>query len=150
MKQFALFLGTVLLFLLTACGESHFMTDASYRERVEQDFQDKKALIAQDDLFAIVNTELTSYEREALEFLYAYMPLADITDYSGEFHLMNVRASQRAAAEMPWGDQIPDELFRHFVLPVRVNNENLDDSRRVFYGELKDRVKHLSMKDAIL
>lgn len=50
----------------------------------------------------------------------------------------------------PWGDQIPDELFRHFVLPIRVNNENLDDSRRVFYGELKDRVKHLSMKDAIL
>ena len=51
---------------------------------------------------------------------------------------------------MPWGDLIPDELFRHFVLPIRVNNENLDDSRRVFYGELKDRVKHLSMKDAIL
>lgn len=150
MKQFALFLGTVLLFLLAACGESHFMTDASYRERVEQDFQDKKALIAQDDLFAIFNTKLTSYEREALEFLYAYMPLADITDYSGEFHLMNVRASQRAAAEMPWGDQIPEELFRHFVLPERVNNEQLDSARVVFYEELRDRVKSLSLYDAIL
>ena len=30
-------------------------------------------------------------------------------------------------------------MFRHFVLPIRVNNENLDDSRRVFYDELKDR-----------
>ncbi len=150
MKQIALFLGTVLLFLLTACGESHFMTDASYRERVEQDFQQKKALIAQSDLFAIFDAELTSYEREALEFLYAYMPLADITDYSGEFHLMNIRASQQAAAEMSWGDKIPEEVFRHFVLPERVNNEQLDSARIVFYKELKDRVKSLSLYDAIL
>ncbi|WP_300703899.1 transglutaminase domain-containing protein [Bacteroides sp.] len=150
MKQFVLLLGTILLFLLTACGESHFMTDASYRERVEQDFQQKKALMPNGDLFAIFNTELTSYEREALEFLYAYMPLTDITDYSGEFHLMNIRASQRAAAEMPWGSKIPEEVFRHFVLPERVNNEQLDSARVVFYEELKDRVKSLSLYDAIL
>ena len=31
-----------LLCLLAACGESHFMTDASYRSRVEQDFQQKE------------------------------------------------------------------------------------------------------------
>ena len=36
------------------------------------------------------------------------------------------------------------------VIPVEVNNENLDDSRMVFYKELKERVKGLSMKDAIL
>ena len=38
-----------LLCLLAACGESHFMTDASYRSRVEQDFQQKKALMPQGD-----------------------------------------------------------------------------------------------------
>lgn len=53
----------------------------------------------QGDLFAIFETSLSDYEREALEFLYAYMPLADIADYSGEFHLMNVRASRQAADE---------------------------------------------------
>ena len=31
-----------LLCLLAACGDSHFMTDASYRSRVERDFQQKK------------------------------------------------------------------------------------------------------------
>ena len=76
-----------LLCLLAACGESHFMTDASYRSRVEQDFQQKKALMPQGELFAILDdASLSTYEQEALEFLYAYMPLADITDYSGEFH----------------------------------------------------------------
>ena len=140
-----------LLCLLAACGESHFMTDASYRSRVEQDFQQKKALMPQGELFAILDdASLSTYEQEALEFLYAYMPLADITDYPGEFHLMNIRASQRAAEEMPWGKTIPEDLFRHFVLPVRVNNEQLDSARVVFYKELKDRVKSLSLYDAIL
>lgn len=140
-----------LLCLLAACGESHFMTDASYRSRVEQDFQQKKALMPQGELFTVLDdASLSTYEQEALEFLYAYMPLADITDYPGEFHLMNIRASQRAAEEMPWGKNIPEDLFRHFVLPVRVNNEQLDSARVVFYKELKDRVKSLSLYDAIL
>ena len=63
---------------------------------------------------------------------------------------MNVRASQKAADEMPWGKVIPEDLFRHFVLPVRVNNEHLDSARVVFYEELKNRVKSLSLYDAIL
>ena len=151
MKRTTLLSGIIgLLCLLAACGDSHFMTDAAYRSRVEQDFQKKKTLMPQGDLFAVFDASLTAYEREALEFLYAYMPLADIADYSGEFHLMNVRASRRAADEMPWGKIIPEDVFRHFVLPVRVNNEHLDSARVVFYKELKDRVKSLSLYDAIL
>lgn len=140
-----------LLCLLAACGDSHFITDATYRSHVEQDLRQKKALISQEELFVTLDdASLTAYEREALEFLYAYMPLADITDYPGEFHLKNIRASQRTAQEMPWGKTIPEELFRHFVLPVRVNNEQLDSARIVFYEQLKDRVKSLSLYDAIL
>lgn len=139
-----------LLSLLAAC-ESHFMTDETYRLRVVQDLEIKKQNMPQGDLFAVFQRDdLDTYEREALEFLYAYMPLADMADYSGDFHLMNVRAARRAAQEMPWGKQISEELFRHFVLPVRVNNEPLDSARVVFYEELKDRVKHLSLYDAIL
>ena len=151
MKRIARFLGFLgLVCLLGACGGRSFITDASYRQRVEQDFNQKKERLPQGGLFAIFDTDLTSYEREALEFLYAYMPLADIADYPGEFHLMNVRASQKAAEEMPWGEVIPEDLFRHFVLPVRVNNEHLDSARIVFYEELKNRVKSLSLYDAIL
>lgn len=151
MKRVARLLGFLgLVCLLASCGKRSFITDTSYRQRVEQDFNQKKERLPQGDLFAIFDTDLTSYEREALEFLYAYMPLADIADYSGEFHLMNVRASQKAADEMPWGKVIPVDLFRHFVLPVRVNNEHLDSARVVFYEELKNRVKSLSLYDAIL
>ena len=47
------------------------------------------------------------------------------------------------------GWNVPEEVFRHFVLPVRVNNESLDSARTVFYRELAPRVKGLSMADAI-
>lgn len=88
--------------------------------------------------------------QEGLEFLYAYMPLPDILNYSPEFFRRNVEQSFKAREEMPWGKIVPEREFMHFVLPVRVNNEDLDNSREVFYAELKDRIKGMDMKDAIL
>lgn len=88
--------------------------------------------------------------QEALDFLYGAMSLPDKTDYPASFYEANVDASLRTRAEMPWGSSVPDREFLHFVLPVRVNNENLDTARMAFYAELKDRVSGLSMRDAIL
>ena len=87
---------------------------------------------------------------EALAFLYASMPLPDSVDYSRDFWLHNIDCALQARREMPWGATIPQREWRHFVLPVRVNNENLDTCRMVFYAQLKDRVRHLSMAEAIL
>ncbi|MDR2286116.1 MAG: transglutaminase-like domain-containing protein, partial [Prevotellaceae bacterium] len=93
---------------------------------------------------------LSREEREALEFLFAYMPLNDLSDYDGDFYLSQVRAAFEARDFFEWGAKIPEEIFRNFVLVYRVNNENLDSARIVFFDELKDRVKNLSMADAAL
>lgn len=140
------------VFLLTAgCNQQkHFISDEAFRQEVEQDFQTKQAALPNGDLFKVFNQQMTPEEKEALTFLYAYMPIGDITDYEGDFYLKNVRSSLQARQEMPWGDSIPEDIFRHFVLPVRVNNENLDESRWIFYDELKDRVRGLSLYDAVL
>ena len=139
------------LLVWTSCNnQQHFLTDAAYRAEVENDFQAKQAALPNGDLFAVFNDQMTPEEREALTFMYAYMPIGDITDYSGDFYLKNIRSSFQARNEMPWGDSIPEDIFRHFVLPVRINNENLDESRMVFFDELKDRVKGLSLYDAVL
>lgn len=92
----------------------------------------------------------TSKEKAYLDFLYQYMAYPDSADYSRDFYITNIRQTLRSRAEMPWGKRVPEREFQHFVLPIRVNNENLDNSREVFYAELKERVSHLSMKDAIL
>lgn len=139
------------LLVWTSCNnQQHFITDAAYRAEVENDFQAKQAALPNGDLFAVFNDQMTPEEREALTFMYAYMPIGDITDYNGDFYLKNIRSSFQARNEMPWGDSIPEDIFHHFVLPVRINNENLDESRMVFFDELKDRVKGLSLYDAVL
>lgn len=121
----------------------------SYKVLLAKDLAAKQAAMPQGNLFSVLkNKGLTPEEREALEFLYAYMPANDIADYSGDFFLANVRASLRAKKAANW--TIPDDLFRHFVLPIRVNNENLDSARMVFQEELLPRVKGLSLHDAIL
>lgn len=151
MKQVSIHFCTLLsLMVLCACGNNHFINDSTYREQVVRDVELKQRQLPDGDLFGIFRQTLTTNEREALMFLYAYMPVSDIADYSGEYYLDNVRLSARAKAEMPWGKDIPEDVFRHFVLPIRVNNENLDNSREVFFAELKERVKDLSLHDAVL
>ncbi|MBQ1912698.1 MAG: transglutaminase domain-containing protein [Bacteroidales bacterium] len=131
--------------LACSCGGRHFLTDEVYRRQVEQDYAGRMASIGMEPL---KGQKLTTEEQEALAFLYAYMPLADAVDYEPSFYLENVRASFRTREEMGWN--IPEREFRHFVLPLRVNNENLDSARVVFYRELKPRVEGLSLQEAIL
>ena len=143
-------LSVALMFSTLSCTSNHLISDEAERALVQGDFDNRAASLNQGDLFKVFEQEMSDQQREALTFLYAYMPLGDITDYSGEFFLENIDYTLKAKEEMPWGKLIPEREFRHFVLPIRVNNENLDSSRKVFYEELKDRVKNLSLHDAVL
>ena len=101
--------------------------------------------------FAILATACSNNkEQKALAFLNASMPQCDLVDYSEDYFLKNIQTSFKAKKEMPWGKRVPEREFKHFVLPIRVNNENLDDFRMAYYEELRDRVKDLSMYDAVL
>ena len=130
----------------------HFLTDPAYAKQVHKQFLSRKDLATNREqaLFGVFNQQLTTEEREALEFLYAYMPLSDLADYDGEFFLNQVRTAFKARQYFDWGKKIPEDVFRHFVLVYRVNNENLDNAREVFFDELKDRVKGMTMEQAAL
>ena len=136
-----------MLILLAGCGENHFIQDAAFRSQVQQDF---KVRTQSGNLSAdmVLPQGITLEEKEALEFLYAYMPLADITDYPATFHLQMTRAALRTREEQGW--KVPEREFRHFVLPVRVNNEALDSARLVFHRELAPRIQGMGMQEAIL
>ena len=104
------------------------------------------ALIA----IACSTSRVSQKEQETLLFLRSYMPLSDQIDYSNDFFVKNIQTSFKAKNELPWGKRVPEREFKHFVLPIRVNNENLDEFRMAYYEELRDRVKDLSMYDAVL
>lgn len=132
---------------LAACG-----LDAQTADEVRTDFNArlndlKTAAVSPDDLKAqAADSEML----EALQFLYAYMPWPDMVDYSANYYVSQTACALRAKREMPWGAKVPRREWLHFVLPVRVNNENLDTFRTAMYEELKERVQGLSMRDAVL
>ena len=96
------------------------------------------------------NTPKSFNEETALEFLYDNILFGDSLDYSEDYFRECVSYAFRAKAEMPWGSDIPEREFKHFVLPPRVNNENLDRFKATYYEELKARVQDLTLYDAVL
>lgn len=131
--------------------KKHFISDKNYRSQVHEDYLSRTQLAEgrSQALFAGMDT-LGVREREAMEFLYAYMPYSDLADYDFVYFLKQVRYAFKAQQEMAWGREVPEDIFRHFVLPYRVNNENLDTARMYMYEVLKERVKGLTMEEAAL
>lgn len=134
------------MLLLAACGKSAdtIITDPETRKDVAA------SIAARADWLPAYPDGVTATQKDGLDFLYAYMPVGDVADHPVDLYLANVRSSLDAREQMPWGARIPSDLFLHYVLPVRINNENLDSSRVDFYDELRDRVRGLGMADAIL
>ena len=142
----AVVLGVVAYNLFLTPGAENF----DPKGKIARDFERRRHIVNNEKYFQFFDGRMSSEQEQAMQFLYAYMPLPDIADYPAEYHLQNVDYALKARAEMPWGKSVPTREFLHFVLPVRVNNENMDTSRAVFYNELKERVKGLSMHDAVL
>ena len=145
MKRYIILLSAAMLFVMSLSARENLDKNGKFAK----DFNARRELVADKGYFDIFET-LSGSRLQAMQFLYAYMPLPDIADYRAEFHLQNVDYALKARAEMPWGKQVPVREFMHFVLPVRVNNENMDSSRAVFYNELRERVQDLTMREAVL
>jgi transglutaminase-like putative cysteine protease len=137
---------------LLSCSNSHLIVDRSYRNDVEDDFRARAALYSASvpDLFRLPDTIKNNARREAVQFILAYMPLSDLAVYDPLFLLDNVNAALKAREETAWGASVPYEVFLHFVLPLRVNNENPDNFRISYYDELKKRIGGLSATAAAL
>ncbi|WP_422658732.1 transglutaminase domain-containing protein [Paenibacillus sp. EC2-1] len=131
---------------------SVFSLEPSMLELIDQKFRKKQKIVGsrKPELFDIFQEELTEEETWALKYLYAYMPINDMADYNGELFLSHVRQTLAIRKQVPWGARVPDHLFLHFVLPYRVNTENIEDYRGVMYNELSERTAHLSMAEAIM
>lgn len=82
------------------------------------------------------------------DFLYANMPSADKAVHDRSWWEASVRKTLEVRRSMDW--DIPEREFLHFVLPLRVNNEDLDDFRMDYADTLCSRVRGMSLHDAAL
>ncbi len=148
-----IFYSLILLPILFGCShEKPLISNPARLNDLEKMLKVQKELTvnAQIPIWGILEKAASKNEEQALKFLYAYMPLSDLADYTPEFMQANVRKSLLTRKEMAWGEKIPEDEFLHFVLPPRVNNENLDSFRLVYYDEIKARIAGLQMKEASL
>jgi len=155
MKKLKISICLIALLLLNSsidAQQKHLISNQEYRDLVHNQFLKSKELAKgrSKELFDIFNKPLTIEQKEALEFLYAFMPLSDLAMHNGNYVLDQVQTALVARDSFSWGKTVPEEIFRHFVLPYRINNEYTDTARQVFFSELKDRIKGMSMYDAAL
>ncbi|MFR3727217.1 transglutaminase-like domain-containing protein [Lacrimispora sp.] len=94
--------------------------------------------------------QCTPDEQVLMKFLYGTMPLRDAGEYGFSVFLGFVRHSLMVYQQMEWCRNIQEDVFLHHILYYRVNSENIEDCRRFFYDQLKDRISGLSVKEAVL
>ena len=112
MRKEILCFATVII-LFSGCADNHLIVENKYRSKVHDSFLERRQLVRNRnrELFSVFEKGLSQSRKEALEFLYAYMPLSDLADYDGDFFLSNADIALRTRKESSWGKNIPDNIF---------------------------------------
>lgn len=79
--------------------------------------------------------------RKGMAFLIENMPDTDLTSLKADFLLTNVNLAYKARNEVPWGKDIPEEIFLNDVLPYANVDEKRDAWRKEFYDLCMPLVK---------
>ncbi len=85
-----------------------------------------------------------------LRHVLATLPLSDLEDCDLSLLRDCVREALAVREEFPWCGALPGPLFLLYVLYPRINNEELAPCRALFREALADRVRGLSLSQAIL
>ncbi|MDP8240115.1 MAG: transglutaminase domain-containing protein [Candidatus Hatepunaea meridiana] len=104
-----------------------------------------------EELFYVLDYGLNSEEERDIRFLLAYLSLGDIAMMNGDELLMNVRYARITRERFTWGSEVPDDIFRHFILPHRVSQEPFVNGwRQKFFEEIAPMVEAMTMSEAAL
>ncbi|MEO6597579.1 MAG: transglutaminase domain-containing protein [Planctomycetota bacterium] len=76
--------------------------------------------------------EVPEAQRGSLAFVLEHMPTADAKMLDAAFLLREVAQAHAARAAVPWGRDLPDELFLGYVVPYAQANEAREDWRTDF------------------
>ncbi len=97
-----------------------------------------------------INNRVTEREAELLNYLKAALPEADRIMLSDDQLLAVVRHAEAVRGEVPWGLQIPEGIYRAFVVFPRVNNEDPVFYHGPLWEQLRPRILGRSLYDAVL
>ena len=79
--------------------------------------------------------------QEGMEFLIAYMPIADLQSLSAQFLLQHVEYAYKAWEEAAWGESISKDIFLNNILPYSNVTETRESWRKDFYERFQNIVQ---------
>ncbi|MCB9462071.1 MAG: transglutaminase domain-containing protein [Candidatus Eisenbacteria bacterium] len=92
-----------------------------------------------------------SLERDAAEWILAWLPLSDLAALDLPLLREHVEVAAESYRDAPWRDELPRDLWLHFVVPHRVSQEPAQAWRRAFREELLPRIQgYDTMEEAAL
>ena len=134
-------------------GRHHLIKSKEQREAIATQAAERESLsgLTTGGIAQMEAQGASSAEVEAVQFLYAHMPLCDLGAFPLSYVQQQAQIALEARSAFKWGKKIPNDLFLHYVLPFRVANEQPDEARVVLYNDLKDiAAQHSAMGDAAL
>ncbi len=81
--------------------------------------------------------------QSALDFLRAHLPQSDLDCYEDALFLRFIDHALALREDAPWCAELDNEIFLHYVLFPRVNDEDLSFHRDIFHDALWDRIRDL-------
>lgn len=121
------------------------------RQKIEDDFI--TAMQYAGDLKENIESRINMLDDETalyMKYLYAYMPLSDMADYSFDVFLSYAQHAKKLHDNPLFNMQIPDEYFFEYILAHRINSEDITDCREFFYNLVVNRIKELKPEEAVL
>ncbi len=95
--------------------------------------------------------ELTGERRRAVDFLLDHLPQSDLDCYPPDLFLRFTDHALAVREAAPWCGALDWEIFAHYVLFPRVNDEDLSFHRETFHASLWPRVRDLpTQEDRVL
>ena len=95
-------------------------------------------------------TALSQNRRTAMEFLLTHLPASDLDRYPFALFLQFADHALFLRENAPWCKVLDEEIFLHYVLFPRVNDEDLSFHRQLFYDALRPRVCNLPTVEAVV
>ena len=80
----------------------------------------------------------------AMGFLMEHLPTSDLINYPFGLFLQFAEHAVFLRENVAWCAQLDQELFDHYVLFPRVNDEDLSFHRKLFYDEVLPRIEGIN------
>jgi hypothetical protein len=107
--------------------------------------------IAGDNSTALINAIVScpdSWLPGAI-FLVENMPMEDLAVVTEDGLIENIRMAYQVRADFPWTARLTESDFLHYVLPMRVSQEPLENWRGYFLEQLRPRIENLATLDDV-